>query len=81
MTAERATLEAMGGGCMLPVGVLCMVTEAGAHIQAQVVAPDGEAMVTAEMEGERGVAAEVLGQRLATVLVQRGAMELLVEIV
>ena len=81
VTAERATLEAMGGGCMLPVGVLCTVAEAGAHIQAQVVAPDGEAMVTAEMAGERGLAAEILGQRLATVLVQRGAMELLPELV
>ncbi len=82
VTAERATLEAMGGGCMLPVGVLCTVTEGRAEIQAQVVAADGEAMVTAAMEVSRGtVAAEVLGQRLATVLVQRGALELLVDVV
>ncbi len=81
VTAERGTLEAMGGGCMLPVGVLCTVTEAGAHIQAQVVAPDGELMVTAEMESPLTISAEVLGQRLATVLVQRGAMELLADVV
>ncbi len=74
--AERAVLHALGGGCMLPVGAYCEPHEDGYKLYAQVVAPDGEAMVqlTACSSG-RG--AEALGQGMAEELIARGALELL----
>ncbi len=77
VTAERSTLDALGGGCMLPVGVFCSIAGDRARIFAQVVSPDGDAMIVDELETDLSVPAAVLGQRLATVLIQRGALELL----
>ncbi len=77
VTAERATLDALGGGCLLPIGVLCSVTGHHAEIFAQVLSPDGEAMITGSLSAGHLVPADVLGQRLATTLIQRGALELL----
>ncbi len=77
VTAERATLEALGGGCMLPIGVYCSVGRDQTKIFGQVVSPDGEAMIVDEITGDSSVPADVLGQRLATILIQRGALELL----
>ena len=77
VTAERATLNGLGGGCMLPIGALCTVTGTTATLLAQVVSPDGETMLTEEIEGIASLAPEVLGERAATLLIQRGALELL----
>ena len=76
-TAERATLQGLGGGCMLPIGVFCSVTSGHATMHAQVVSPDGESMLIGDMEGASTTPAEILGERLATTLIQRGALELL----
>jgi len=76
-TAERATLEGLGGGCMLPIGVFCSVERDLVTIHSQVLSPDGESMIVGELEGGPATAPEVLGQRLATMLIQRGALELL----
>lgn len=87
VTAERSTLEALGGGCLLPIGVLCEIAGDRATIFAQVLSPDGEAMIVSQMVvgGMEAVPpitpAPVLGQRLATTLIQRGALELLPETV
>ncbi|GAC1359036.1 MAG: hydroxymethylbilane synthase [Acidobacteriaceae bacterium] len=75
--AERSTLDALGGGCMLPIGVLCQISGDTARMLAQVVSPDGEAMIVGEMDGALLTPPDVLGQRLATTLIQRGALELL----
>lgn len=77
VTAERATLGALGGGCMLPIGVFCNVTGNRAAMLAQVISPDGEAMIVEQMEADLKTSPETLGQRLATKLIQRGALELL----
>ncbi len=77
VTAERATLDALGGGCMLPIGVLCEIAGDRATMLAQVVSPDGEAMIVGEMVADLTTPADLLGQRLATTLIQRGALELL----
>ena len=74
--AERFTLDALGGGCMLPVGALCTISGAVARIHAQVVAPDGEAMVIADLEAPLTTAAD-LGRRTAHLLIERGALDLL----
>jgi hydroxymethylbilane synthase len=41
VTAERAFLEALGGGCSLPVGALATVREAGIELQGVIASPDG----------------------------------------
>jgi hydroxymethylbilane synthase len=87
--AERTVLDALGGGCQLPVGVHCApihdvadpVPNDGApiawKIQAQVVAPDGERMICHSSEVPAGVTARALGLRVAEDLKSRGALELL----
>ena len=87
--AERTVLDALGGGCQLPVGVHCApihdvadpIPNAGDpiawKIQAQVVAPDGERMICLSIEVTAGVTARALGLRVAEELKSRGALELL----
>lgn len=62
---------------MLPIGVFCSVEGDRAVIHAQVVSPDGESMLVGDLEGTLETPAVVLGERLATLLIQRGALELL----
>jgi hydroxymethylbilane synthase len=87
--AERTVLDALGGGCQLPVGVHCApvydvadpIPNAGDpiawKIQAQVVAPDGERMICLSTEVTAGITARALGLRVAEDLKSRGALELL----
>ena len=77
VTAERACLEALGGGCMLPIGALCTIALGRAQLLAQVVAPDGEAMAVAELDATLATAPHDLGRRLADLLIARGALDLL----
>ncbi len=77
VTAERAALNGLGGGCMLPIGALCTVTGTTATLLAQVVSPDGEIMLTEEVQAIASLAPATLGERAATLLIQRGALELL----
>lgn len=77
VTAERAALNGLGGGCMLPIGALCTVTGATATLLAQVVSPDGDTMLTEQVECIASLDPEILGERVATLLIQRGALELL----
>jgi hydroxymethylbilane synthase len=41
VTAERAFLEALGGGCSLPVGALATFTEEGIELQGVIASPNG----------------------------------------
>lgn len=77
VSAERSTLEALGGGCELPIGVFCAVDRHRATMHAQVVSPDGESMIVGSLEAPTSTPPELLGERLATTLIQRGALELL----
>ncbi|HWB32634.1 MAG TPA: hydroxymethylbilane synthase [Acidobacteriaceae bacterium] len=86
--AERAALDALGGGCSVPIGVHCAPVPdahsevadgavAGWRVHGQVVAPDGEQMICAFMEAPVGIAPQELGLEMAGDLKRRGAMELL----
>src|SRR6202453_4352791 len=78
--AERTTLDALGGGCSLPIGAHCIppTREAGNwRMIAQVVAPDGEAMIQTETESPCGTDPITLGQCVAADLKDRGALDLL----
>jgi hydroxymethylbilane synthase len=86
--AERTALDALGGGCQLPIGVHCApvydvadprhsITPIAWKIQAQVVAPDGERMICHSSVAPAEVAARAFGLKVADDLKARGAMELL----
>lgn len=90
VTLERAALDALGGGCSLPVGVYCgPVTAAGEgygravaapvgwRIDAQVVARDGEQVIALTEEIPAGLDPIAVGRQIAAVLEQRGALSLL----
>jgi hydroxymethylbilane synthase len=79
---ERAVLEALGGGCQIPIGVHCAPLHdeselVGWRIHGQVLAPDGESMICLSTEAPAGVSVETLGKQFAEDLKSRGAMELL----
>jgi hydroxymethylbilane synthase len=80
--AERTVLDALGGGCSIPIGVHCWpihdeLETMAWRIHAQVLAPDGERMICASIEAPVGISAPTLGLQVAENLKARGAMELL----
>jgi hydroxymethylbilane synthase len=75
--AERVTLDALGGGCSLPVGAHCVPEYEKWRMFAQVVAPDGESMVQVDIEVPLATDAVTLGRLVADDLKARGALDLL----
>lgn len=78
--AERAALDALGGGCSLPIGAHCIPPcEANGkwRMIAQVVSPDGEAMVQVETEAAYETDPRALGRWVAEDLKSKGALDLL----
>ena len=75
--AERITLEALGGGCSVPIGAHCIPEYEKWRMFAQVVALDGETMVQIDKEFPLATDAETLGREVAHELKSRGALELL----
>ncbi|HEX3572427.1 MAG TPA: hydroxymethylbilane synthase, partial [Acidobacteriaceae bacterium] len=78
--AERTTLDALGGGCSLPIGVHCIppATEAGKwRMLAQVVSPDGETMIQIDTEATCETPSCTLGRWVADDLISKGALDLL----
>lgn len=75
--AERRVLRDLEGGCRLPVAALGQPTAAGTLVlTAAVASPDGVHVLRHQEEGPIGEA-EALGARVAEVLRQRGAVDLL----
>jgi len=75
--AERVTLDALGGGCSLPIGAHCVPEYEKWRMFAQVIAPDGEAMVQIDTEASLFTDAETLGRWVADDLKSKGALDLL----
>jgi hydroxymethylbilane synthase len=79
LDAERALVQALGGGCQTPIGALASpVDEDGLDLVAVVVALDGSRAVRADARGSRAGAA-ALGKRVAEQLMADGAGEILDE--
>jgi hydroxymethylbilane synthase len=79
---ERTVLDALGGGCQLPIGVYCAPlcdgnVLLGYAIHAQVVAPDGDQMICFHSDATIGIGASEWGSQVAEQLKSRGALELL----
>lgn len=79
VTAERAVLNALGGGCNHPLGAFCHLVDETWHLHAMVVSPDGDQVVQVLERSPQGISAQELGHRVAEALKSRGAMELLNE--
>ena len=79
VTAERAALAALGGGCQVPIGVHCRPVDATTdEIFGVVAAPDSGETIRIYYKAERGtIAAEALGQLAAQKLLDAGAGPLL----
>jgi hydroxymethylbilane synthase len=75
--AERAVLQALGGGCQLPLGAFCHLSDDHWHLHAMVVSPDGERVAHVLQKAPIGTAATDFGESVADALKARGAMELL----
>jgi hydroxymethylbilane synthase len=76
VTAERAVLGGLGGGCQVPIGAYATVSEGRVRVLAMVAAPDGTQIIRVSAEGAVGAAAE-LGAGLAERLLALGAREIL----
>lgn len=76
VAAERALLEHLRGGCMAPVGALGRVAESKLSLSAVVLSADGVRRLTASEVGPPSEA-ELLGIRVADMLLAQGAAELI----
>ena len=75
--AERAFLAHLGGGCDLPVAGHATTTPDGLLcLEGLLAAPDGSAVIREKASGTSGDAAE-LGEKVATLVLQRGGRDLL----
>lgn len=79
VTAERAFLRRVEGGCQIPVGAHATVAAGSLTLKAAVCALDGAAAVDGVITGPVDAAAE-LGGELAVDLLDRGAAGILAEI-
>ncbi len=76
LTAERAVVAALGGGCQMPIGAVAEIDGSRLHARAVVLSADGAEAVRAEASGSVAEPAEI-GRRLAQALVDAGAGPLL----
>jgi hydroxymethylbilane synthase len=72
VTAERALLQGLGGGCQVPIGAAARVDAGRLTLRGAVLPPDGSGRVADEAAGDVADAAEI-GQRLAQALLAAGA--------
>jgi hydroxymethylbilane synthase len=79
VTAERALLAALGGGCQVPIGAHAWIESGLLRMRAVVAAPDGSRMVTRTAESPVDDAAS-LGEWLAEELKREGADALLAHV-
>ncbi len=75
--AERAMLNALEGGCRVPVGALASAEDSGVRMRGVVASPDGALLYRGEAEGGEP---EEVGRRLARDLLEQGAAVVLGEI-
>ena len=74
--AERQVNLALGGSCTIPLGAYAHIAGGKMRLRALVASPDGRRAARAEGEGEARDA-EALGLRVAALLRERGAGEIL----
>jgi hydroxymethylbilane synthase len=73
---ERAVLNALGGGCQVPIGVHARVVERVIRVQAVVARPDGTEVIRLSLEGDAESPLHV-GEELGRELLAAGAQKIL----
>ena len=76
VTAERALLEHLRGGCMAPIGALGQVESGMLHLSAVVLSTDGTQRLAAN-KSDSPSDAELLGRQVAETLLAQGAADLI----
>ena len=76
VTAERAVLATLGGGCQVPIGAYATVEEDRISIQAVIVSPDG-VQVIRRQSGGPSADAEAIGRKLGDELLAEGGRQIL----
>jgi hydroxymethylbilane synthase len=79
IVAERALLAALEGGCQVPLGAWARFERGELAIDAVVCSPDGSQHVRRRATAPPDQARE-LGQRVAQLLIDSGAREILEEV-
>jgi len=79
VTAERAFLARLEGGCQVPIAAFAQVTDGFVRLRGLVGNLAGTEIVRGERSGPKGEAA-ALGRALADELLDRGAREILAEV-
>jgi len=78
ITAERALLHALGGGCRAPVAALGTVSGNTLKLEGMVAGINGRKVLRAS-EGGSAISAEEIGVRLAQKMLAMGAAEIIAE--
>jgi hydroxymethylbilane synthase len=78
VTAERAFLGALGGGCRAPIAALGTVAGGTLRLEGMVADASGARVLRASEEGE-AASPEEIGERLARKMLAMGASDLIVE--
>lgn len=76
ITAERALLKTLEGGCQIPIGALGDIENGNLHLKGMVASLDGVQLVSSSITGSTGAALEI-GVKLAEKLLDLGAGEIL----
>ncbi len=75
VTAERAVLASLGGGCQVPIGALAEGMNP-VHLRALIISPDGRAVIRASVETDPERAAQA-GRQLGEKLLAQGGRSIL----
>ena len=78
ITAERAFLHALGGGCRAPVAALGVVNGNKLRLEGMVASISGQKVLRASEEGS-AMSAEEIGAKLAEKMMGMGAAEIIAE--
>lgn len=76
ISAERAFLRHLGGGCHVPIAALGQVEGNRLYLTGMIAFPSGDRILRARMEGEAS-APEELGKRLGEQILRMGGREIL----
>jgi hydroxymethylbilane synthase len=79
VTAERAFLKKLEGGCQVPIGAFAEVKTNGIYMDGYVGAVDGTLSFRKKIRGKKSEA-EKIGKLLAAAMIRAGAKEILDEI-
>jgi hydroxymethylbilane synthase len=73
-TCERTTLNALGGGCQVPIGALAEMDSGKIRMIAVVANPDGSEVIR---EFQQGADPNQLGEQVGAALLKKGAQRIL----